>query len=177
MKLSYDDLLDITSEASHRLHSEIKRSFKTGNLESYLEKIGMLDLLPIENEQATFETDPNGKIIIFGDSQLKEKELFGTAKTFGLAKERFELHLSYEDIKTFPFRKLQYNPNYRLIFFGPVPHSGTGKEDSSSVITNLKQKDGYPKVVNLSDSHGLKITKATFTRAIQKEIDEGYLAV
>lgn len=177
MQLSYDDLLDIMSEASHRLHSEIRRSFKSGNLELYLGKIDMLDLLPAENEQSIYETDPHGKIIVFGDSHLKATELLGTGKSFGLSKDRFELHLSYEESKTYPFQKLRYNPNYRLILFGPVPHSGEGKEDASSIITNLQQKDGYPKVLCLSDSHKLKITKTSFARAIKKEIDEGYLAV
>lgn len=177
MKITNDDLLEIITEASYRLHSEIRRAFKSGKLDGYLNSIGMIDLLPKEEEQPLFDTAPDGKILIFGDSQLKEREVYGSLKEFGLPKERLELHLGYEEAKKYSFRNLQYNPNYRLILFGPVPHSGEGKEDASSIITNLQQKDGYPKVICLTDGHGLKITKASLKTAIEQQIHIGYLVV
>jgi len=115
--------------------------------------------------------------LIFGESRLKEREIYGCLKEYGIDKERIELHLGYEEAKMFPFRNLQYNPNYRLILFGPVPHSGKGKEEYSSIITQIENGDGYPKVIRLTDGHGLKITKTSQKNAIRKEIDSGYLKV
>ena len=67
---------------------------------------------------------------------------------FGLSipidKSRFEFCLDYDKAKTFQYSKLRYNPNYRVVIFGPVPHSSTGKNDSSSVIAEMKNHEGYP---------------------------------
>ena len=35
--------------------------------------------------------------------------------------------------------------------FGPVPHSGIGKDESSSIIRNIENSEGYAKVVRLTD--------------------------
>jgi hypothetical protein len=177
MKITSDTLLEIITEASYRLHSEIRIAYKQGNLEGYLDSIGMIDLLPPDEEELVYDTLPDGKILIFGDSQLNAREIYGCLKEYGLAKERIELHLGYEEAKKYNFRKLQYNPNYRLILFGPIPHSGLGKEDSTSIITNLQNTDGYPKIISLSDGHKLKMTKSNLKSAIEQQIDCGYLAV
>lgn len=83
-----------------------------------------------------------------------------------ITKDRVELHLGYQEAKSFSFRSIRYNPNYRLILFGPVPHSAEGKQDKSSIISQIENDDGYPKVIRLIDSHSLKITKTTLKRAI-----------
>lgn len=177
MKITNENLLDIITEASYRLHSELKRAYKSGKLEDYLSSIGMLDLYPSEEEVPLYDTNPDGKILIIGDSQIKEREIYGSLKEFGISKDRIELHLGYEDAKNFSFRNIQYNPNYRLILFGSVPHSGEGKQDKSSIITQIESDDGYPKVIRLTDGHGLKLTKTSLKRAVSQEIQRGYLAV
>jgi len=45
--------------------------------------------------------------------------------------------------------------------FGPMPHSGSEKGDSGSIIAALESEAGCPPVVRLSSS-GLKITKSGF---------------
>jgi len=178
MSLTHEKLLDIITEASYRLHREIKKSFKSGNLDGYLSSIGMLDiLLPSEKDQNVYDTYPDGKILIFGDNKVKDHEIFGCFKEQGISKDRIELHLGYDEAKNFAFRKIQYNPNYRLVIFGPVPHSGKGKEDKSSIITQIETTDGYPKVIRLTDSHGLKLSKASLKKAISHEIMSGYLSL
>lgn len=176
MDITNDALLDIIADASYRLHSEIKKAYKLGNLSGFLASIGMSDLMP-EEEKPLYDTDPEGKIIIFGASQIRDKDIFGCLKEFGIMRDRVELYLGYDEAKKYDYNKLQYNPNFRLILFGPVPHSGEGKEDASSVITNLEQGDGYPKVIRLTDGHGLKITKTSLKRAIGEQVLSGYLAV
>ena len=177
MRVTNENLLDIMTEASYRLHTDIKRAYKDGKLQDYLSSIGMDDLLPEEEKNDLYETDPNGKILIIGASKLKEHEIYGCMKEFGIGKERLEIHLGYKEAKSYPFRSIQYNPNYRLILIGAVPHSVVGKGDSSSIITHIEKTDGYPKVIRLEDGHGLKMTKTSIKSAIGREIHSGYLAV
>lgn len=124
-----------------------------------------------------YDTNPEGKILIIGATNIKEREIYGCLKKFGIDKNRIELHLGYEEAKNYQFGGIQYNPNYRLILFGAMPHSGKGKEERSSIITQIEDTDGYPKVIRLSDGHGLKLTKTSLKNAIKKEIETGYLLV
>lgn len=177
MKVTSDNLLDIITEASYRLHTEIKRAFKSNDLETYLSKIGMMDLYPNQEEEPLYDTDPEGKILIIGEGMIKENVVYGCLKEFDIPKERVELYLDYESGKRFEFKKIRYNPNYRLILFGSVPHSGKGKQDKTSIINQIESDDGYPKVVRLTDGHGLKITRSSLKKAVEKEIMTGYLVV
>lgn len=171
-----DDLLDIMTEASYRLNKQIKEAYKSGKLEEYLYKIGMLDLLRVE-ETPGHSTNPSGKILIIGASMLKEKDIYGCLKALGVDKSRIEL-LDYKDAKSFDFgKKIQFRSDYRLILFGPVPHSGKSKSDKSSIITQIESEDGYPKVIRLTDAQGLKITKTNLKDAISTQIQMGYIAV
>ncbi|MDD2629613.1 MAG: hypothetical protein PHV61_05515 [Limnochordia bacterium] len=176
MKITNDNLLDIIAEASYKLHREIKRAYRNGNLDGYLSSIGMLDLLPPEDD-SIYDTDPEGKVLIIGEAKIKEHQIYGCLKEYGIAKERVELHMGYERSKNFRFQNIRYNPNYRLILFGPVPHSGEGKAEKSSIITQIEDTDGYPKVIRLKDANGLKITKTSLKNAISREINSGYLVI
>lgn len=175
MKLTKDDLLDIMTNASYRLHSEIRHSFNDGTLNQYLERIGMEDLIPKDEQQSLFESFPYGKVVIVGATKLKPRIIYGILKEFGISKEQVELQLGYEEAKTMTFDKYRYKPEYRLLLFGPVPHSGTAKGKSSSIITELEGRDGYPKIIRLTDDHQLKITKTNLKKAIRQELEAGYL--
>jgi hypothetical protein len=177
MEVTSDNLLDIMAEASNRLHIAIKMANKSGNLKDYLFSIGMIDIFPPEKETPLYNTNPEGKILIIGDIKLKDNKIYGCLKECGVPKERIELKIGYDDAKNYNFKNLQYNPNYRLILFGPIPHSVKGKKDKSSIITEMESSDGYPKVVRLSDGHGLKITKTNLKKAVIEEIKSGYLLV
>lgn len=99
MKITKDRLLDIIAEASHRLHLELRRVYETGGLQEYLYGIGMSDLYPID-EITLYKTNPDGLILVFGDSSIKGCEIMGVMKDLGINKDRIELHLSYEEIKS-----------------------------------------------------------------------------
>ena len=60
--------------------------------------------------------------------------------------------------------------NYRVVLFGPIPHSTSGKNDSSSVIAEMTSKEGYPRVEILSGSNELKITKSGFRKAYWRKL-------
>ena len=177
MKISKDELLDVITEASHRLHHEMLSAYRLGTLENFMNQIGMEDLLPQLEEEAIFESYSNGKVLIVGATKLKKQQILGVFDSMNIAKERVELILDYDDAKKYKYSKLQYNPRYRLILFGPVPHSTKDKDESASIISKIENGDGYPKVIELSDGHKLNISKTNLRNALIEEISNGYLEI
>ena len=78
-------------------------------------------------------------------------------------------------IATSDFRKMQYAPQYRLVLFGPVPHSGHGKGDSGSIIAELEKSPAYPRVERMISGNELKITKSNFREMLERLIREDYI--
>lgn len=175
MQITQDELFDIIAEASNRLHVDIRDAYKGGFLEGYLSGIGMEDLILSKGDEIGYESYTDGKILIFGDSMVKDKDILGCVKSLGIPKDRVEVHLGYNEAKKYNFKNIKYAPNYRLVLFGPVPHSGKGKSEYSSIITQVKNEEGFPKVVRLSDGHSLKITKTILKNALIILIERGYI--
>ncbi|MBR1750450.1 MAG: hypothetical protein IJ740_06125 [Ruminococcus sp.] len=148
---------------------------RTGELDSLLDKWGFSDLIESETYSNSFyDTRKDGKIVVLGASQVKERDLLGIVKGLGLDKDRFELCLDYKEIEGYQFSKLQYNTNYRLVIVGPMPHSTTGKGERRSTIAEMENGVGYPKVIRLG-SNELKITKSNFRQVLQEQITANYI--
>ena len=145
-------------------------------LDNLLDSWGLHNL--IENEPLSsdtfYDTYRKGKIVVLGSSQVKEHDLLGIVKSLGLDKDRFEFCLYYKQILSYPFSKLQYNPDYRLVIVGAMPHSTAGKGDSSSAIADMEKGNGYPKVIRLG-SNELKISKSNFKKALQEQQSINYI--
>lgn len=164
-----EELIDAVTE-------KIYLANRTGDLEGLLEQWGLLDLIS-DNAPSSddfYDTYKDGKIVVLGSPQTKENDLFGVIKNIGLDKNRFEFCLDYKKIVSYQFSKLQYNPNYRLVIVGAMPHSTAGKGDSSSAIANMENGNGYPKIIRLG-SNELKITKTNFKMALQEQQAIGYI--
>lgn len=166
--LDYEEL----EEVIDKITAKITLANRMGELEDLLEQWGMSSLV---QKQQIYETEKNGKIVVIGESEAKENVLQGVVKSLGLEKDRFVFCLSYEKAKTYQYSKLRYNPNYRVVMFGPVPHSSTGKNDSSSVIVEMQNKEGYPRVEVLSSNNAVKITKSNFKESLEKLISLNYI--
>ena len=54
-------------------------------------------------------------------------------------------------------------------------HSGHGKGDSRSIISEIEKKAGYPRVERLMSGHDLKITKTNFREKLNQLLEEGYI--
>ncbi|MGG0716278.1 hypothetical protein ABE096_01585 [Robertmurraya massiliosenegalensis] len=175
MKITNDQLLDIIAEASYRLHSELRAAGRKNKLQEYLISIGMGDLFPEEKDAYKFESYPDGKILIIGRNEVKPQVIIGTLKDLGIPKEQIELCLGYDEAKTYPYNKLQYNPKYRAVLFGPLPHSVVGKGESSSIITHLETNEGFPRVIRLTANNELKMTKSSLKSAVSELLHTGYL--
>ena len=156
-----DKIKDIVLEANRRR-----------DLEQLLEKIGLQEYAQSPNQYDSYK---NGKIVVIGESEIKPNVLLAVAKELGINKERFELCLDYESAQKYQYKKLQYCPSYRVVMFGPVPHSSKGKLDSSSTITEMESNDGYPRVVRLTSNNSMKITKTNFKEAVSKLLAENYI--
>ena len=148
---------------------------RSEELEELLVNMGYSYLLKTDNDKITFDTDKDGIILVIGESFIKKEILLSVAKTLGLNKNRFEFCLDYKDAANYNFGKLQYNPQYRLILFGPIPHSTKDKEDNSSIINRLESEEGFPKTIRLCANSQIKITKENFKNALIKEIEQSYI--
>ena len=144
---------------------------RTGKLNDLLRKLGLTEFL----KESVYETQKDGKIVVIGQSEVNVNKLQGVIKSLGLDKERFEFCLEYDAAKTYNYKKLQYSPKYRVVLFGPVPHSSTGKNESGSVIAEMTSKEGYPRVVLLNYNNELKITKSGFRKALEMLLNEEYI--
>ncbi|EJR75571.1 hypothetical protein IK7_05325 [Bacillus cereus VD156] len=176
MEITNDQLLDVIAEASYRLHSELRAADKGNRLKSYLHSIGMGDLFPEEKDDHRFESYRDGKILIIGGNEVKPQDILGALKSLGIPKEQVELCLGYDKAKKYQYSKLQYNPKYRIVLFGPIPHSVAGKGEYSSIITYLESEEGFPRIVRLTANKELKMTKSSIKFAVNEFLHTGYLA-
>lgn len=175
--LSESEFSTLAEAVQMAVYQELESAWKHQSLEDYLRKIGMERLVPQQVSHEWDDSLPNGKIIVLGESAIKEREIIASITGQGISKDRIELHLGYEEFKNYNFNRLQYNSTYRLILVGPLPHSTKDKEDCSSIIAKMEQDDGYTRVVRLVSNEQLKMTKTNVKEAIRREIESGYLAV
>ncbi len=120
-------------------------------------------------------SDPSGRILVIGQSDIEKKHLEGVAKSVCIDKDRFEFYLDYNDAKTFDFKKIRYSFKYSCILVGPMPHSGVSKGKNSSIIDTLKTEEGYPKVIHMG-AEKLKITKSSFKNTLLYAVGKGIIA-
>ena len=166
--LGYEEIEEIIDKITEK----ITFANREGTLDNLLISWGLNDLV---QEEPAYDTDKNGKIVVVGASEVKEEVFKGVVKSLGLDKSRFEFDLDYNDLQTYPYRKLRYATQYRLVMFGPVPHSTSGKLNSGSVIAEMQNHEGYPRVEVLSGNNAVKITKTNFRNTLNKLISEKYI--
>ena len=96
MKISHNEFYEVLTQAAFQLQRNLKEAYDNDYLEGYLSEIGMSDLLP-SKEESFYETFPDGKIVIIGDSSVKTNDIYGIFKSYGLSKDRVELVLDYNE--------------------------------------------------------------------------------
>lgn len=167
MTLSAYELEDLRKAVSARLDDELLPALtlanRTGELGELLRLLGMGDLMGDDGGARVVPT----KVVVIGDSAVKEDKLRSIARKHGIAGKDIEFALGYERIKHYQFSKLRDSLVYRAVLVGPMPHSTSGKGDASSAITEMEHHpDIYPQVIRLLDASGLKITKNSFASAL-----------
>lgn len=137
---------------------------RTGELSELLRLLGMSDLLDEEG----VSIQPT-RIVVIGDSMVKEAKLRSIARRRGYDPDMFEFVLGYSELKHYDFSKLRGTYTYRAVMAGPMPHSTPGKRDASSAIAEMEaHPETYPPVIQLRDSNGLKITNNSFAKALDE---------
>lgn len=178
MMLGYAELEEIVDaiQKTESVTKIVTYLNRIGELEKVLKGAG-LDSIFNPRENCNFQPYKNGKIVVLGDSHVKEEILIAICKESGIDKGRLELCLDYKKVEKYDIRKMYYNSNYSAILVGPSPHSGVGKGHSSSIIAQLEDEDGYPPVIRLTSGSKLKITKGSFKNAIKVLVDEEIILV
>lgn len=147
--LNTDELFELEYSLKEAFDSDLTAILtklnRTNRLQEFLELIGLESLYP--GYSGHFKNYGTGKIVVIGASQVKELHLVKEADALGLSRDRFEFHLDYNDASRFDYKKMQYRPEYALVMFGPVHHSGHEKGNYGSVIVAIENTDGYPPVV------------------------------
>ncbi len=159
-------------EILEEIYAKVMEANRRDELDDLLVKWGFDD---ITTPAPIFESFKGGKIVVLGQSEVKESVLLAIANSLGIEKSRFEFCLDYDLVKKYNFRKLCCAPQYRVVLVGPMPHKTAGTGDSSSAIAEMEANRDYPRVVRLSGSNALKITKNSFRDALQTLIAEEYI--
>lgn len=163
--------IDELNEVLEKIREVVTIANRNGTLNELLDKLGIENESPVKFE---YETYKSGKIVVIGNNEIGDNKLKGVAKELGIEAGRFEF-VSFNESVKYDYKKLQYAPKYRVIMFGAVPHSTSGKGDNSSVIANLEKEEGYPRVIRLTSNNSIKITKSNFREALEMLLDEGYI--
>lgn len=176
MSLTIEELSDLEDKILMKLPEKItavlSKLNRSGGLEEFLNTLDMADLLETQQEIYSYK---DGKIVVIGGSEVKEEILLSIAKKLGLDKSRFEFCLDYKQIQKYDFKKMQYAPQYRVVLFGPSPHSGHGKGDSGSILAEVEKSPAYPRVERLVSGNELKITKSNFREMLKRLIEDEYI--
>lgn len=162
---------------------KIFAAYANGELEEFLHQCGVEYITKSSNEKNNFSGTPEGKILIIGESSVKQNNIIGMLKDpeFGFTNtsimKRFEFIFEYETLNSYPFRKLT-KWNYAVILAGPMPHSVKGRGDNSSLLTMLERNDDdiFPPVIRLTANEQLKITKQNVHDTILDLMKKGVIA-
>lgn len=159
-----DDLQQAMMERmADALLPAISTANRTGELNELLRLLGMSDLI---DDGGSMSIQPT-RIVVIGDSMVKEAKLRSIARRRGFDPDMFEFVLGYNELKHYDFGKLRGTYTYRAVLAGPMPHSTPGKRDASSAIAEMKaHPELYPPVIELRDSNGLKITNNSFAHGL-----------
>lgn len=164
------DRTAIIAEAMSRITTEMLREQTDEQFCMLLESFGLIDL--VSNHLPYFpDTQKNGKIILFGDTQIKVKDIHGCLKQLKIDKNRFE-YVPYTDIRNYNFRNLEYNSNYSLILLGAMPHSARGMGDTNNALEWLNNNKNVAKTIRLEN---LKVTKTGLKKTLKEQIQIGYI--
>lgn len=169
-----EEMDGIIKEVHEEIEEILLKANRSGELRNILK---VLNLEYILGEESSYKTCPEGKIVILGESKVKAEEIYGIGKSFGLAKNRFELCLSYDEVKRYNVEKLRYEPlKYAVVLAGPHPHKTIGTGDSSSLLSEIEKTSGYPPLYRLISNENLKITKSNLKTILKKLLDKGIIA-
>lgn len=158
-----DELTPIIEEQFERMREDIYNANRMGE-DELREALRKWNWTEESTEQGV---GLPGRILVVGQSQVKEAELVRAALDCGFPAEDIDFVLGYK--ASYRFSTLEFSDTYSDVLFGPLPHSQDGKGSSSSIITQMEAApDRWPNPVRLTANRALKITKESFTQALKE---------
>lgn len=156
------DLAFILETVYSKLSKEITNAYINNEINEVLLKYGF----EVDSSKYNDYFINTSKILVIGDSRINNNDLLITAKKMGIDKDRIELVTEYKKLQHYNFRKLEYNMNYSDILVGPMPHKV--KDYENFIATVEKNQEKYPKMIKITSSNELKISKSTLKEALLK---------
>ncbi|MBQ9345337.1 MAG: hypothetical protein IJT88_09020 [Kiritimatiellae bacterium] len=154
-----------------KVFEHLSQANQDGTLHEVLIAIGLQGLMEPTDDIDMGVCDPAlGDILVIGDLGNRSSDILrGIAKGKGYLGERFEFR-NYDEAKRLGCSFLQNSTRYAAVMCGPVPHSGAGMGDESSLLEELRhQARGYPPLVELRDKRGiLHISKTSFRTGLEQ---------
>lgn len=170
MTLSIYELDDLYQKMTERMGQDllpaITRANRMGDLDELLESLGMGDLGEAPSDDVDLFAS---KILVLGQSEVKEQKLKSIVRKKGFDSKRFEFYLEYDRLQHYDFAKLRNTLTYKAVMVGPMPHSTPGKLENSSAIAEMENHpDTYPRVIQLRSANELKITNNSFATGLDE---------
>lgn len=139
------------------------------NSENKLENFLNEHNFELETEDIEFDRQ-RAKILIIGQLSIDKTVLNKLLGEFKIDVNRVEVAGEYYDGASYPWDRLKYNDKYSDVIVGPMPHSGVGKGDYASIISRVKNEEGFPNVIEAvpEADGGPKLSKSSLRRAIQE---------
>ncbi len=175
-------LLSSTDESKVK---EIYSNLESKNIDAFdYDSNNQSDYIEREKEEAYYgdirldDSDKDKKILIVGDDKFIHNTtiIYGIAKDYNVDKNQLEFFTDYTKIKTEGAnitKRTQWNEKYIGIIFGSTPHSTSGNDGASSLISLCTTEQGFPhcEICSPSNNSGRpKITKQSFKNALRRII-------
>lgn len=116
------------------------------------------------------------KILLIGQLSIDKTSLFKILSEKKIDRDRVEIVGEYYDAASYPWDRLRYNDKYSDVIIGPMPHSGIGKGHYASIISRVKNEEGFPNIIVAGeDINGEpKMSKNSLKSALDKTMFKKY---
>lgn len=176
--LDAEEIVELEERLTPFLDDEISTILlklnRSEQLGTFLSLLGHSELMEKNNNGYVQLT--NKKILVLGEASISANDVIKTITSFGILKDRIELHLGYKP-NGLNIDKIKYCLDYSMVLVGPMPHSMEGKAEYSSIISRMEKEAGFPPVKRLMAGNELKITKTSIKDAIRNALDRGYITL
>ena len=167
--LSTYEVFDLQEAIMERMDDALlpalTKANRSGDLHQLLDLLGMSDLI---DESGSPDFTPT-RILVVGESTIKEGQLRSIARKHGFDVSVLEFALVYYVLKVYNFYKLRYSFVFKAVLAVTMHQCTPLNGSASSMIAEMENHpESYPPVITLRDSTGLKITRNSFTRALEE---------
>lgn len=165
MELSLSLTSKIRAKILEKVNKELDFAIEDNSVEDFLEKYGII----LDDEEAIPVNPRIMKILVLGALAGNLKDYQITVKKMGIDPSNIEFQTDYKKLKRFDAESLKDSFEYSDIIYGPNPHKQINIDDNASLLSQIKNNPSrYPRLIEASDSHGLKISISTFKQCLFK---------